>query len=298
MNAFEPLIWMLIILLSVRLAKTHDVRLLLPIGIGLENKHTLLVYVGALALGILATPNAAPSRHALARDRSRGRNGVDSAEPAVADGKRLALARVLSQRAAFKNVPTPPKRSIVAQLLFMNPIAAPIWIARSLLAAGASSDFLDGPLSCCSSFKSRQRCSPPDRIAAVYPALLAAGAVVIGGYIRNRLARGAVIAVVGASAAALMPLINAAATPEARRLPGEARTSGTHRAGARQDITLPQLIADRAGWESFVDDIDRVYHRLPEDDRRRAVVYVPDYGHAGALEMARSASSDLQPQLL
>jgi hypothetical protein len=53
---------------------------------------------------------------------------------------------------------------------------------------------------------------------------------------------------------------------------------------------IPQVLADRTGWESFIDDIDRVNHGLPDSDRQRAVVFVPDYvtlGHSsfGALHV-------------
>src|SRR5262249_46963493 len=92
-------------------------------------------------------------------------------------------------------------------------------------------------------------------------------------------------AAVTASAAASLPM----ATP---LLPPPAMAAYFERLGLQERITLerghtssiPQLLADRTGWESFIDDIDRVYRRLPEADRRRAVVFVPDYGHAGALD--------------
>jgi 4-amino-4-deoxy-L-arabinose transferase-like glycosyltransferase len=293
MNAFEPLLWTLVILLTVRLTRSHDVRLWLPIGItvgiGLENKHTFLVYVAALGAGILATS----TRRLLAT-----RWFVIGGAAAAA----LILPNVLWQMAngwpslefyrnaqALKNVPTPPLRSIVAQIFFMNPIVAPIWMAglfalvagrwRELRFLGWSALFLFA-------VQIASQSSRPDRIAAIYPLLLAAGAVTTGDYIRNHLARGTLVAAVAASAALLLPLV----TPV---LPPPALAAYLVRLGLQEKIALergktssiPQLLADRTGWESFIDDIDRVYHRLPEDDRRRAVVYVPDYGHAGALDL-------------
>ena len=293
MNAFEPLIWALVILLSVRLARSHDVRLWLPIGIvvglGVENKHTLLVYVAALALGILVTP----MRRLLAT-----RWLVIGGAAAAA----LMLPNVLWQMAngwpsvefyrnaqTFKNAPTPPLRSIVAQVLFMNPVTAPIWMAGLCgLLAGRWRElrFLGWSALVLFAVQIGSQSSRPDRIAAIYPLLLAAGAVITGDYIRNRLTRGILVATVAMSAAALLPLV----TP---MLPPPLLAAYLARLGLQERIALergktspiPQLLADRIGWESFVDDIDRVYHRLPEDDRRRAVVYVPDYGHAGALEL-------------
>ena len=127
--------------------------------------------------------------------------------------------------------------------------------------------------------------SRPDRIAAVYPLLLAAGAVTTSAYIRSGVARSVLVSAVALSAAALLPLV----TPV---LPPPMLAAYVAKLGVQERIALergktsplPQLLADRTGWESFVDDVDRVYRTLPEEDRRRAVVYVPDYGHAGALE--------------
>jgi len=293
MNAFEPLIWTLVILLSVGLARSRDVRLWLPIGItvgiGLENKHTLLVYVAALGLGILATS----TRRLLIT-----RWFVIGGAAAVA----LILPNVLWQVAngwpslefyrnaqALKNAPTPPLRSIVAQILFMNPVAAPVWIAGLVaLIAGRWRElrFLGWSALVLFAVQIASQSSRPDRIAAVYPLLLAGGAVAIADYIRNRLARGTLVVAVAAGAAVTLPLV----TP---LLPPPALAAYLARLGLQETIavergktsSIPQLLADRTGWESFIDDIDRVYRGLPEDDRRRAVVYVPSYGQAGALDL-------------
>ena len=48
---------------------------------------------------------------------------------------------------------------------------------------------------------------------------------------------------------------------------------------------LPQLFADRCGWEEMVRTVARVYHALPEADRKRAAIYGNDYGEAGAIDL-------------
>jgi 4-amino-4-deoxy-L-arabinose transferase-like glycosyltransferase len=293
MNAFEPLIWALVVLLTVRLAKSQDVRLWLPIGIavgvGLENKHTLVLYVAALGLGLLLTS----TRRVLVTPWLLLGGAAAAA---------LILPNVIWQIAngwpsiefyrnaqALKNAPTPPLRSIVAQMLFMNPVTAPIWMAGLIaLVAGRWRElrFLGWSALILLALQIASRSSRPDRIAAIYPFLLAAGAVLTEAYIRNRFARGAVITVAAVSAAALLPIVSPL-------LPPPALAAYMTRLGLQDRIAiergktspLPQLLADRIGWESFIDDVDRVYRSLSEDDRRRAVVLVPDYGHAGALEL-------------
>ena len=53
------------------------------------------------------------------------------------------------------------------------------------------------------------------------------------------------------------------------------RRRGSHPPGAPQ----------RGLADPEVDDVARVHESLPLEDRRRALVYVPSYGHAGALEL-------------
>jgi hypothetical protein len=293
MNAFEPFIWTFIGLMMVRLARTGDERLWLPIGfavgVGLENKHTLIVYVLALGLGVLITSTR---RLLFTRWFAIG----------TAAAAALILPNVIWEFAhgwpsiefyrnavVLKNQTTPPLRGFVAQLLFMNPVSAPIWIAgltgllsgrwRDLRFLGWTSLILFG-------IQIASQSSRPDRIAAMYPLLMAAGAVVIGDHLRNRVVRGIVVGVVVASAAALLPIVIPV-------LPPPVLAGYVARLGLQQRIAvergktppIPQLLADRIGWESFIDDIDRVYRSLPADDQQRAIVYVPDYGHAGALEL-------------
>jgi 4-amino-4-deoxy-L-arabinose transferase-like glycosyltransferase len=59
MNAFEPLLWALIVLTVVQIIQTGRSRLWLVagalVGLAFQNKHTVIVYLAALAAGVLAT---------------------------------------------------------------------------------------------------------------------------------------------------------------------------------------------------------------------------------------------------
>jgi hypothetical protein len=59
---------------------------------------------------------------------------------------------------------------------------------------------------------------------------------------------------------------------------GDVQSPGDAAAGLDQ-------AADRTGWESFVDDVERVYRRLPPEDQARVLFYAPSYGQAGAIEL-------------
>jgi len=48
---------------------------------------------------------------------------------------------------------------------------------------------------------------------------------------------------------------------------------------------LPQLFADMHGWESLARDVSAAYLTIPEPERKTTVVFVNNYGEAGALEL-------------
>ncbi len=48
---------------------------------------------------------------------------------------------------------------------------------------------------------------------------------------------------------------------------------------------LPQFYADMHGWESIVDTVARVHSGLAPERRARSIVFTPNYGVAGAIEL-------------
>jgi hypothetical protein len=55
--------------------------------------------------------------------------------------------------------------------------------------------------------------------------------------------------------------------------------------GEGKRSALPQWLADRTGWEEFVDDMEAVAATLGPEERRHAIILAPSYGHAGAIEL-------------
>lgn len=292
MNAFEPLLWTLTMLAVVRILQTGNSKLWLVvgllIGLGFENKHTLLAFVFALGVGILATR----ARRVLLDRWLWAGAGVALA---------VALPNILWQAAngwpalefysnaqALKNVYSPPLRSIITLAIVSNPVALPIWLGgvawllvardvRGLRALGIAS--LVVLIEYVASGTSRA-----DRPVAAFPFMLAAGSVAMERWLRWRAARVSL-----AAALVLMALI--AAPIAIPLLPPEATAQYVRALGFNLQIErgktspLPQPLADRTGWESFIDDMAGAYNGLPPEERRQAIIYVPDYGHAGALEL-------------
>jgi 4-amino-4-deoxy-L-arabinose transferase-like glycosyltransferase len=301
MNAFEPLLWTLIVLTLVRIVQTGHSRLWLLVGlltgVAFENKHTALAYLAPLAVGILLT-------------RTR-RVVLDpwlwaGAGAAVA----LALPNIAWQIAngwpslefyrnahLLKNVPAPPLVSLAAQVITMNPVAFPVWSAGLVfLLAGRGAErfrFLGIMFVVLLLMHVASKTSRPDRTAAAYPLLFAAGGVVIEQAL-HRLAtrrpraaatvRLALPALLVAGAILLAPLVLPLVPPPS--LSRYVAALGLNAQAERgKSSPIPQLLADRTGWESYVDDVARVYWSLPAADRDRATLYAPAYGQAGSLEL-------------
>lgn len=47
---------------------------------------------------------------------------------------------------------------------------------------------------------------------------------------------------------------------------------------------LPQFYADMFGWEDLAQNVSKVYQSLPDEEKKRTIVYCSNYGKAGAIE--------------
>ncbi len=194
----------------------------------------------------------------------------------------------------YKNIPTPPLEVFVTQIVVMNPIAFPIWAmgawyllfhteGRRYRLVGLVFVILLAALIVSQS-------SRPDRVTGIYPAAIAAGCIVLERLLEGRrrwiaTALGAALVV---SALALAPLAVPLLSPQASA--DYAAATGLFKPmerGAGKASVLPQLLADRIGWEHFAIEMADAFHSLPTDEQERTSIYVMDYGHAGMLELRK-----------
>ena len=184
MNAFEILFWALCSYLVLIIIQTGNPRLWVVFGavagLALLNKHTLVLYAIGLGVGLL-----------LSRDRGY------LLSPWLWCGAFLAgvlfLPNIIWQvahdwpslefyrnAAANKNQPAAPWTVVLQQLLFTNPGSAIVWVGGLLYffreRSGQLRVFGWMYLTLLAILVVSQQ-SRPDRIAGIYPLLLAAGAV-------------------------------------------------------------------------------------------------------------------------
>jgi 4-amino-4-deoxy-L-arabinose transferase-like glycosyltransferase len=294
MNWLEPLVWTGLVAIVVEMVRRGDPRLWLAFGalagVGLQAKHTILTVAGALVVGLALTK----ARRLLASSwlLLGGLIALAIAAPnalwQMAHGwPSLEFYRNAN---AFKNLPTAPLAVIANQVLFMNPVTLPLWLAglgfflfsrdgRSLRSVAWAYLLLLGALIAAQS-------SRPDRLGAFYPALLAAGAVVTErAASRHRWLMPTALTVLLAGIVAFAPLGLPVLPPAmlARYVAALGIVPQIER-GEGKRAELPQWFADRFGWEQLVAQTVEVYRSLPPDERARALIVAPSYGHAGAVE--------------
>jgi hypothetical protein len=295
MNALAPLLWLGVFAVLVEIERRDEPRLWLVVGalagVGLQNKHTFVLLLGAMTVGVVLTS---------ARRHLRSGwlwSGVVLAVVLFSPNVIWQVANgwpsleFYQNADLYKNIRTPPLEVLAMQVLVTNPGTLPIWLAGVaffLVSPGARSyrhlGWIPIVLLILMVFGQKSR---PDRIAAVYPLLFAGGATYLAAAWERTRSRwlgwgvptmllGGAVALAPVGLPVLSPHLMAAYTERLGLIPPMEEG---------KDTEIPQWFADRTGWEQFVDDVAGVVGRLDPADRRRAIILVPSYGQAGALEL-------------
>jgi hypothetical protein len=297
MNAVEPLVWTGCALLVTRIVRTGNVRLWpwfgLLAGIGLLNKHTMLLFGLAIFLALLVTPE-----RRLMANRWFLLAGLIAFLVFLPNliweirNHFPHLTQLANIRRNRRNVELSVFGFLGQQVLGMQPAALPVWVGGLVwLLFGR-----EGP---------RYRVLGLTWLATLglllfsggrfyylFPAssmLIAAGAV--GG--ERLLPSGRFRWIGPAYAAAILltgivmaPILLPILPPETYIKYSRATGLAQPRIEHRQTMSpLPQLFADRTGWPEMAETVAKVYFSLPPDERAKAAIFGNDYGQAGAIDM-------------
>lgn len=290
-NAFDELFWAVSAYLIVHIIRTGNPHLWLwfglVAGLGLENKIGMGFFGGCLAVALLLTPQR---KYYL--DKHLWLGGLVAAVLFVPHvlwqikhgWPTLEFMRNVSE---YKNVPVTLPKFFLGQLLFMNPLSAPIWIAGilyglfsskgrnfrlfSLIYIGLFAVFFWG------NGKSYY-------LTPVYPPLLALGAVWMeqATLARPRV-RWTVVGLLGTSGVLLAPHAIPILPPEALiRYQNVIGLKAPQQERAHAGV-LPEHLGDRLGWNEMLAFLGDAYKRLDATDRTRCALFVSNYGEAGAV---------------
>jgi len=192
----------------------------------------------------------------------------------------------------LKNDPTPPLDVLMGQVLAQNPVALPLWLSGLgfLLFSrrGGSLRHLGLLFVVLLALLMAGQKSRPDRIAAVYPLLFAAGAALLDERWRRpglawlRTAYPALLVLVGIG---LAPVAFPLLPPQwLARYAERLGVVPQIEAGEGKRSPLPQWLADRYEWRGLVDDVADAVSRLSPEERERAVVFGTSYGLVAPVE--------------
>jgi Dolichyl-phosphate-mannose-protein mannosyltransferase len=293
MNAFEPLFWLVCAWLIVRIVKGGSPRLWVAFGIvagiGLENKHTMLAFGFALVVGLLLNGQGRllGSRWAwigaaiallifLPNLLWEAHHGWPQIE-------------VVRNAQQFKNVAVSPWRFLGEQVLFLEPLALPVWLGGLiwLLAARDAKPvrFLAFAylivLGIVMAFGEKTYYPLP-----AYPMLAAAGGVAlerVGRLMMQRIGAAVSVLIVAGGIAGL-PL--AVPILPIGTLLAYSQALPFARVQAERDATVPlsQLYADMLPWQNIAQGVAAVYQALPADERSGCAILAGNYGEAGAID--------------
>ena len=296
MNALDLVLWLLAAMALLRALERERLAdwawLGAVVGAGLLNKLSMLWCVGGLVLGVLVSRR----RRVLATPGPWLAGALAAAMFAPHVAWQVAhgwpTLEFMRNATSHKMVASSFPGFLFGQVLVMNPLVAPIWLAglvRGLRGrAGDLGLVLAVQYVAVFALLVIVRTARADYLAPAYPGLLALGAVAIE---RATSAPGrkawkvAAVALPLAGMLALLPFALPVLPPDAfvryqAALGRKPAAVEHHRMGV-----LPQCYADMFGWPEFADSVARAAATLTPEERRRAIVIVDNYGEAGALEM-------------
>jgi hypothetical protein len=293
MNAFEPLFWLTCAYILVRILKGSDERLWLAFGavagIGLQNKHTMLVFGLAVMIGMTLSREYRPIR-----SKWFWAGGILAFLiflPNLIWEAQRHWPQIESVRncQALKNTPVGVLRFLGEQLIFFNPLASIVIVAGLAWLLVSR----DGRRFRCLGWAYlvimaivillRGKTYYP---APFYSILFAAGSVELETRFlthKYRLAYSALIVISGLIMLPFgVPILPLKTLLRYQDVIQMQNVVTTERDSAGE---LHQLYADMLGWENMVATISEVYHRLPPSERNDCAILASNYGEAGAIDI-------------
>jgi hypothetical protein len=292
MNAFEPLFWMGCIWVVARILHTGDSRLWLWFGLlaglGLENKHSTLSFGFAVTVALLLTEHR--------REFARPWIWIAGAIAAALFLPNLVwqirhhfptIEDLENVRREGKNVVLGPLAFVKEQILALQPILLPVWLAGVVWFLRERRWRVLG-LTFVIFFVLMEVVHGKDYyVFPMYPMVLAGGGVVFEMWLAKRAnwTRAAMVAVIVLASLPIIPLATWMLPPERLLAYQNAIGIKPAKSEVHHESLLPQAVADQFGWPEMVSEVAGIYNSLPPDERAATGIWAGNYGEAGAVNL-------------
>ena len=295
MNSVELLLMTGCAFVLVRVIKTGNPRLWpvfgLLAGVGMLNKHTMLLFAFALILSLILT-----SQRQLIWNWwfvAGGTIALIIFSPNFVWMWRHHfphLELLANIKRNQRNVTLSPFGFMGQQILFMLPTSLPVWLAGLwyFLAGRGRQRFRTLGLAYLVSLGVLLASSGRTYyLLPAYPMLLAGGAVAIEQWFSRvgwSWVRPAYTGVIAATGMLLAPVLLPLLPPESYIRYTSTIGISQPKLETRKTSALPQLFADRFGWPEMVQTVAAAYHAIPLPERQKTAIFGQDYGQAGAID--------------
>jgi len=295
MNSFEALLWTGCAYLLIRIIKTGNQKLWIWFGvlagIGLENKHSMLIWGAAITAGLLLTPQRQFFRTPWIL--FAGLLAFLIFLPNLIWNYQHAFPFLELQaniRHSGRNVHLTPLSFFGQEILSMHPMTLPIWLAGLWFYFFSKTGKQFRALGWAWIFTAGVILALDPRVYYLYPAypiLFAAGSVTWQFWLTRWRLKSVQIGY-----PVLMLLSGALIAPFAIPvLPVKTYLRYSQALHFQQPAIekwklgpLPQVYADQFGWKEMVATVARVYNGLPPDVRAKTAIFAQNYGQAGAID--------------
>lgn len=294
-NAFEPVFWMAIAYVLILAIKYDRPRLLLWIGLlaglGLENKLSMLFFLGAIFSGLILT-RARP----LLRSRWAPLAMLIAATcfmPTLMwqyhrDWPTLQM--LANVRRIHKDAVVSPLEFLSRQVMMLNFASVLVWIPGLwfLLRGARDTRLRVFGLAYLALLGIMMILGAKDYyLAPIYPLLFAAGGAFWSRYFERKpsawmkYAIPSLVVLGGMLSAPLaLPILSPMGLIRYEKFIG----LGNPHSQTGQEGPLPEHFGDEFGWREMAAEVALVYDALPPDARRNAAIFTKNYGEAGAID--------------
>jgi hypothetical protein len=295
MNAFDVAFWVLVTWITCQLLGDGDRRwwwaLGVAFGLGILNKYSMVFLGVGLGLGLLLSPLRS---ELLSRNRLIGSTIVvvillPHLIWQFANG--WPTLEFMNNVQEFKNAEMTPGTFWGEQLLIAHPGFLPFWLVGLFglllmprLRVWRPLGIAFGIVAVWLTFSNAK----PYYLAAAYPTVMAAGALVVTEWLERWSRVSSVTQFVLPAVVLALGLIVAPLTIpvlEVEDYIAWEQTLGLRPKDMENNATgaLPQHFADRFGWEELTRAVAKTWNRIPEEDREATLIYAGNYGECGAV---------------